>query len=128
MAFTNDPDVYIEKGEKMSYDLNNSAAAAPRETSTENIVTSKIASLSNKDEERQQKWYNSGKCAKQRGYGDFSPFYENATADYFFKCGYDNVSFVEAQQFLKDKIQQTLESNPVVAEVVNEYASKQIQK
>lgn len=106
----------------MSYDLNNSAAAAPRET--QNVVQT----VTSKDEERQQKWHNSGKRAKQRGYGDFSPFYKNATADYFFKCGYDNVSFVEAQQFLKDKIQQTLESNPVVAEVVNKYASKQIQK
>lgn len=87
-----------------------------------------VSQITSKDEERQQKWYNSGVKAKKRGYGDFSPFYENATADYFFKCGYDNVPFVEAQQVLKDKIQQTLESNPVVAEVVNEYASKQIQK
>lgn len=99
----------------------NSSAAAPREQA--------ISEALNLMQEKNHKYfYQSGVRAHKRGYGDFSPFYENATADYFFKCGYDNVSFVEAQQFLKDKIQQTLESNPVVAEVVNEYASKQIQK
>lgn len=72
------------------------------------------------DNALQQKWYHTGKRAKQRGYGDFSPFYENATADYFFKCGYDNVPFVEAQQVLKEKIEQELKANPLVRETVVE--------
>ena len=95
---------------------NGSAAAAPRET--QNVVQT----VSSKDEERQRKWYDSGVKAKKRGYGDFSPFYENATADYFFKCGYDNVPFVEAQQVLKDKIQQIMETDPLLTEVTDEYA------
>lgn len=74
----------------------------------------------NKDEERQQKWYASGVRAKKNGYSDLSPFYENKTADYFFKCGYDGTSFVDAQSYLKEKIQEILLSNPVVKEVVEE--------
>lgn len=98
---------------------NGSSAAAPRETQL-HLEQARI--LSKQDEERQRKWYNSGVKAKQRGYGDFSPFYENATADYFFKCGYDNVPFVEAQQVLKEKIQQIMETDPLLTEVTDEYA------
>lgn len=90
------------------------SAAAPRETQNA------VQTVSSKDEERQRKWYDSGIKAKKRGYGDFSPFYENATADYFFKCGYDNVPFIEAQQVLKEKIEQILDAKPEVKEVLNE--------
>lgn len=98
----------------MSYDLNNSAAAASR---VDPLSKNTRIAL---DKAKQEVWYNSGKRAKQRGYGNFSPFYENATADYFFKCGYDGVSFVEAQQVLKDKIKDLLVSSPEVKEVLNE--------
>lgn len=74
----------------------------------------------NKDEERQRKWFDTGVRAHKRGYGDLSPFYENATADYFFKCGYDGVSFVEAQQVLKEKIEELFKQDSTVVETVNE--------
>lgn len=111
---------------------NGSSAAAPRdtqsvETSIKNIVSSKIASLSNKDKERQRKWFDSGVKAK-KNFGSYtdvvSPFYENATADYFFKCGYDGVSFVEAQQVLKDKLEQVLKNNPVIDDTLKDVIGK----
>ena len=91
-------------------DKTGSAAAAPRET------------LTNNDYAKQMGWFKSGEIAKKLGWSNFSPFYENATADYFFKCGYNNVPFVEAQQVLKDKIQQIMETDPLLTEVTDEYA------
>lgn len=73
-----------------------------------------------KDSEKQQKWYQAGLRAAKRGYGDISPFYENATADYFFKCGYAGTSFAEAQEFLKEKIKEIFEKNSTVSAIVNE--------
>jgi hypothetical protein len=110
------------KGEKlMSYDLNGSAAAAPRgEASTTNNVEAKIASLSNQDALRQRKWFDSGVRAKKRGYGDMSPFYENKTADYFFKCGYAGTSFEQAQETLTEKIKELFTQDCTVFETVNE--------
>lgn len=69
---------------------------------------------------RQQRWFNSGKNAKQKGFSRESPFYENATADYFFFCGFDGVSFEEAQQVLKEKLSQILEQDSTLKESVNE--------
>ena len=91
-----------------------SSAAAPRDNPLGRET--KVAL----DKAKQEIWYNSGVRAKQRGYGDLSPYYENATADYFFKCGYDNVPFVEAQQVLQTKIKDLLETAPEVKEVLDE--------
>lgn len=77
-----------------------------------------------KDSEKQQKWYQAGLRAAKRGYGDISPFYENATADYFFKCGYTGTSFEEAQEFLKEKIKEIFEQDSTVSVTVNELAQK----
>lgn len=101
-----------------------SEAATLNQTTNTNIVESKVASISNKDLALQQKWYASGRKAKNRDFGDISPFYENATADYFFKCGYDGVKFEEAQQVLKDKIQQEIEANPEISPALNELINK----
>jgi len=76
--------------------------------------------LAIKDSERQRKWFDAGLRAAKRGYGDLSPYYKNATADYFFKCGYNNVSFEEAQATLKDKLQQIFEQDSTLKESMNE--------
>ena len=51
-----------------------------------------------------QKWYKSGQSAKTRNFARLSPFYENSTADYFFFCGFDGISFKEAVKSLEDKM------------------------
>ena len=83
-------------------------------------VNTVIAQTVNRDLERQRKWYLSGRSARKKGLSDTSPFYENATADYFFKCGYDGVSFEEAQKVLTEKIEQLFNTSPDVQEAVNE--------
>jgi hypothetical protein len=79
----------------------------------------KITQISNRDNERQSEWWRAGVSARGK-YGRHSPFYENATADYFFFCGYDGTKFEEAQQFLREKIQQTLEQDSTLLQSVNE--------
>jgi len=93
--------------------LTGSVAAAP----------TTISQVTDKDSERQRKWFDSGVRARKNfaAYNDIvSPFYENATADYFFKCGYDGVSFVEAQSALKEKLEQILKQDSTVLEAVKE--------
>lgn len=97
-----------------------SAAAAPRETQNvqkfPTVNETKIAI----DNAKQLFWYNSGVRAKQKGYSNTSPFYKNATADYFFKCGYEGATFKQAQEALTTKIKDFLESEPEIKEVLNE--------
>lgn len=87
--------------------------------STESVMTSV-----NRDLERQRAWFLSGQNAYKKGYSDTSPFYENATADYFFKCGYDGVTFTDAQSNLADKIKEIFTQDSTLVESVNELTSK----
>lgn len=73
-----------------------------------------------KDEAKQRKWFQSGKNAKTKGFSRTSPFYENSTADYFFFCGFDEVSFEEAQKVLKEKLTELFNQDCTVFETVNE--------
>jgi hypothetical protein len=111
--------------EDASQSFTGSAAALASKTSdtvkvnpVDEVMKEKLA----RDGERQRKWFDCGVRAKQRGYGDLSPFYENATADYFFKCGYNGTSFAEAQETLTAKIKNFLEQDSTVLETVNELA------
>jgi hypothetical protein len=111
------------KGEKvkMSYDLNSAATPPKEEASIVNpLHTEQARILSARDNERQRKWFDSGVRAKKNNYGDLSPFYENKTADYFFKCGYAGTSFTEAQETLRSEIEQILKQDSTLSESVNE--------
>src|SRR5438105_1255383 len=108
----------------MIYDFE-SEAAAPRgkqnvEDHSKTVTQTVLHAQANKDNERQRKWFDSGVRAKQRGYGNFSPFYENKTADYFFKCGYAGTSFEQAQETLRSEIEQILKQDSTLSESVNE--------
>ena len=91
------------------------SAAATSSTNIEKVLDEKFV-----DNELQHKQFDAGVRAHKRGYGDLSPFYENATADYFFKCGYNGASFAEAQETLTAKIKDFLEQDSIVLETVKD--------
>jgi len=75
------------------------------------------------DNEKQIRWFAMGQRAKKLGWSRTSTIYSNATGDYFFYCGFDGVSFEEAQQVLKEKLAQILQSSPEIKEVLAEQTS-----
>jgi hypothetical protein len=110
-------EVFEKEITEMSYDFE-SVAAAPT-TSTEEEKKEIFIKT-----EVNRKYFDSGVRAKQRGYGDMSPFYENKTADYFFKCGYAGTSFEQAQETLRSEIEQILKQDSTLSESVNELTQK----